>query len=163
MGVATLARRIKVSIEEAKDKRDLYLNTYPAVNQFYASAKAETKRTGYSYTVLGRRRALPGINSTQGDLRNECERKAVNSRIQGSAADVVKMAQINCFRAGLEKRYGCEMLLQIHDELVFQCPKDTAKEAQAEIISWMEHPFPTDMAVPLSVDAGMGHSWAEGH
>jgi DNA polymerase-1 len=163
MGVAKLARRIKTTIAEAKEKRELYLSTYPAVSSFYNSAKEETRLTGYSYTVLGRRRALSGINSSQGDLRNECERKAINSRIQGSAADVVKMAQINCYRAGLENRYGCEMLLQIHDELVFQCPKETAKEAQTEIVAWMEHPFPTDLAVPLSVDAGMGSSWAEGH
>jgi len=163
MGVTKLALQLGISKAEATLKREKYLNTYPAVSRFYDSAKAETKRTGYAYTVLGRRRALPEILSRDGTLRSSAERKAVNTRIQGSAADVVKMAQLQCALANLEYRFGCRMIMQIHDELVFECPVETAQEAMDDIVGWMEHPFPTDLAIPLSVDAGMGHSWAEGH
>jgi len=163
MGVASLARRLKCSRAEAKDKMVKYLETYPAIKRFYKSAKEETRRTGYAYTVLGRRRALPGINSRYNGVRADAERKAVNTRIQGSAADVVKMAQIMCHASRFDRKYGCEMLLQIHDELVFECPTENVERAMKDIVGTMEHPFPTDLAVAMGVDAGTGQTWAEGH
>jgi len=154
-----LARQLGISKEEAKDIIDAYLGTYPAVSQFYETAIKETVARRFSYTLLGRRRHHPGIESPIITDRWAEERKAVNNQIQGTAADAVRLAMINCSKAQLDKKYGCKMLLQVHDELVFECPGETAEAAKAEIQRIMEHPFPTDLAVPLEVSLGIGPSW----
>lgn len=156
-----LSQRLGNTKAEAKAIVDLYLETYPAVQHFYDSAIAETKKSGYSFTLLGRRRFHPEILSDRSMERWEAERKAVNNNIQGTAADAAKMAMIRISRAKLKEKYGARMLLQVHDELVFECPKETAEAARAEIKELMEHPFPTDLVVPLEVSIGIGPSWIE--
>lgn len=161
MGAKKLANQLGCTVGEAKAKIDQYKATYPAVAQFYDEAIEETGETGFSFTLLGRRRNVPEILSPNPEERNRGERIAVNTQIQGSAADVVKMAQILCDKAGLEEKYSCLQLLQIHDELVFECPAEVAVEAKAEIKDFMEHPFITDLLVALTVDIGHGNSWME--
>lgn len=154
-----LARQLGISREEAKSIIDAYLATYPAVQGFYDSAIAETQQTGFSFTLLGRRRFHPGIRSHNTMDRWSEERKAVNCQIQGTAADAVRLAMLNISKARLDLKYGCKMLLQIHDELMFECPRSTAEAAMAEIKELMEHPFPTDLKVPLNVSIGIGPAW----
>lgn len=160
MGSGKLARSLGIEQSEAAKKIEQYKATYPAVTQFYAEAIAETEKTGYAFTVLGRRRNVAEIASHRKDERALGERVAVNTQIQGSAADVCKMAQINLMKVDLEQRYGARMLLQVHDELVFECPKDAVQPALEEIRDLMEHPFSMDLAVHLAVDAGHGGSWS---
>jgi DNA polymerase I-like protein with 3'-5' exonuclease and polymerase domains len=155
-----LARSLHISEDEAKAIIERYLDTYPAIRGFYASAIADAQQTGYSTTLLGRRRVHKAINSYNTMDRWSEERKAVNNNIQGTAADAVRLAMINLSRANLDKKYGCMMLLQIHDELMFECPEETADEAMKEIKQIMEHPFPTDLIVPLDVSIGKGPNWA---
>jgi DNA polymerase-1 len=155
-----LARSLNISEDEAKAIIERYLDTYPAIRGFYASAIADAQQTGYSTTLLGRRRVHKAINSYNTMDRWSEERKAVNNNIQGTAADAVRLAMINLSRANLDKKYGCMMLLQIHDELMFECPNETADEAMKEIKQIMEHPFPTDLIVPLDVSIGKGPNWA---
>ncbi len=159
MGDSKLARDLGITKAEATAKSQNFMQKYPAVASFKSEMLDDARRFGAIFTIMGRRRSVPGINSYRNDDRSKAERIAVNTPIQGSAADVVRMAQINCFRASLEYRYGCRMLLQVHDELIFECPKETVVEAKAEIKEYMEHPFCIDLSVPLGVDIGSGKSW----
>lgn len=159
MGATRLARQLGISPEAAQALINKYMETYPAVKQFFAEAVAETKATGYAFTVLGRRRNVPEIMSYRKDEKAQGERIATNTQIQGSAADVCKMAQVNIDKVRLEERTGCRQLLQVHDELVFECPAESVKEAIVEISDLMEHPFYHDLAVHLGVDVGHGSSW----
>ena len=159
MGAGKLGHSLNLSRADAQKKIDQYKATYPAVKQFFEEAVAETLRTGYSFTILGRRRNVIEIASHRKDERALGERIAINTQIQGSAADVCKMAQIHIANLDLVKHYGCRMLLQVHDELVFECPKENVKIAMEEIKELMEHPFSSDLAVHLAVDGGHGDSW----
>lgn len=154
-----LARQLGISKAEALDIINAYLGTYPAVSGFYEDAIAETEASGFSFTLLGRRRFHPAIHSHNKMDRWSEQRKCVNNQIQGTAADAVRLSMINIWKAGLDKKYGCRMLLQIHDELMFECPKETSQQAMAEIKSMMEHPFPHDLLVPLDVSIGTGSAW----
>jgi DNA polymerase-1 len=158
-----LGRDLGISKDEAKALMDEYMATYPAVQRFYAEAIAETEETGFSYTFIGRRRFHPEILSGNQYDRWSAQRQAVNNQIQGTAADVVRFAQLMIDAAGLEERFGCKMLLQVHDELVFECPKETTTEVMPIIQNLMEHPFMTDLAVPLTVSMAKGPNWMACH
>lgn len=159
MRARKMARDLNIAVEEAGSLIEEYMATYPAVKTFFEEAVRETEQSGYSYTVIGRRRFHPEILSRRDMERFEAQRKAVNNNIQGTAADVVRWAMLNIDAAQLDYHYGCKMLLQVHDELVFECPKETVKEVKVEIKKYMEHPFWTDLAVPLTVSIGSGDSW----
>ena len=159
MGAAKLARDLGIPLQDSKDLIEKYMDTYPAVQGFFKDAVAETDRTGYAFTVMGRRRNIPQIRSSRKDERALGERLATNTQIQGSAADVCKMAQINMWKVDLEGRYGCRQLLQIHDEVVFECPNENVNDALEEIVDLMEHPFSQELSVYLAVDSGHGPSW----
>lgn len=159
MGPNKLANDLGISLPEALEKIAAYKKTYPAVSKFYEEAVRVARQTGYAFTLLGRRRNLPGIASSRNDERARAERQAINCEIQGSAADVVKMAQIMLDRAKLDERYGFFSLLNVHDELVFEGPEETLEPAMAEIKDWMEHCFFIDLDVPLTVAAGKGNDW----
>lgn len=161
MGPDKLANSLGVSRAEAENKISQFKAAYPAAHAFTLEAVAETERTGYTFTILGRRRNVPEIASHRRDERMRAERIAVNTQIQGSAADVVKMAQILLYNSGIDRRFGAIPLLQVHDEIMHECPKETADLAQAEIKDWMEHPFSEDLAVPLNVSIDQGNSWIE--
>ena len=160
MGEETLAKRLHCTIEEAVAKMERYLATYPGIKTHFNNSIEEVRRTGYGRTFLGRRRYLPDIAALGRSERNRAERQASNIGIQGFAADVAKAAMIRCHNAGLEKKYGCKMLLQVHDELMFQCPKETSKQAGEEIKECMEHPFETDFSVKLEISMGIAGNWS---
>jgi DNA polymerase-1 len=161
MGAAKLAGTLGITVEEAEAKIEQFLRVYPAIKRFTEEAVNEARTTGYAFTVLGRRRNIPEILSDRRKERSAGERKAMNTPIQGSAADVVKMAQIMYDQCGFEEHYGCRMLLQVHDELIFECPTEHVDVMLSEIPELMRHPFTEDLAVFLDVDGGPGASWGE--
>lgn len=161
MGPTKLANDLGCTRKEAMDKIDTYKATYPAVTNFFKEAVEEARRYGYSFTILGRRRNLPQILSNNRADRAAGERLAVNTQIQGSAADVTKVAQLNIDALGLDNMYNCHMLLQIHDELVFECPQECVENVKLEVEEMMAHPFCKDLLVPLDAEAGSGLSWGE--
>lgn len=159
MGANKLARQLGITKDEADEKIDRYKTMYPAVGAFFEEAVHEAELTGYAFTLLGRRRNLPEMRSSSNRERAEGERKAVNTPIQGTAADVCRMAQIHIENMDFEKQYGCRMLMQVHDELVFECPTENVDVVMPQLVELMEHPFPQDLDVPLEVSAGKGASW----
>jgi DNA polymerase-1 len=165
MKAGKLAGRLGCTKEDAQAKIDKYMATYPAVTHFYDQAIEDARRTGYSFTLLGRRRFLPEIVSQDNMNRWGAERQAVNTVIQGTAADAAKMAMVNIFESGILQQYGIKMRSQIHDELINSCSREAAGDlkenprAMFEIKEMMEHPFPTDLAVPLDVSIAMGNNW----
>jgi DNA polymerase-1 len=161
MKAPLLAKNLRCSVPDAEMLIEKYFERYPTVAHFYQDAIAETEATGFASSVLGRRRFLPEIASGNEGDRWRAQRQAVNMQIQGSAADVVRMAMILIDEADLESKYGCKMLMQVHDELVFECPTETAKEAYAEIKMWMEHPLASDLDVPLTVEGSVALNWLE--
>ena len=163
MKAKKLALDLGITKEEAEELVDAYLSTYPAVRNFFDEAVAEARALGYAWTILGRRRFLKNIQSNNNLDRWGDERKACNTPIQGTAADVVKMGMLRIQQAGIFQRYGCRLTLQIHDELVLECPPDVAMEARAHIKELMEHPLPTDLEVPLTVSMGGGSNWSDAH
>lgn len=154
-----LGNQLGIPKEEALEIIDAYMATYPTVKHFFSESVENCRKYLKSWTILGRRRFLPEINAYNSYERFQAERRATNNEIQGTAADVVRMAMITLDDAQLDYHYGCDMLLQVHDELVFQCPKESTKECMAEIKEYMEHPFDTDLDVPLTASAGSGPSW----
>lgn len=159
MGANRLSNELNISQSEAVALMDKYMETYPAVKKFFMEAVQETRDKGYAFTILGRRRNVTEINSYRKDEKAQGERIATNTPIQGSAADVCKLAQINIDKVRLEERTGCKQLLQVHDEIVFECPAETAAQAAVEIQDLMEHPFYYDLPVHLAVEIGKGASW----
>lgn len=155
-----LSRKMKCSPAEAQEMIDLYMQTYPAVQHFLDECLVITRETGYTFSYLGRRRYLPDIASYNAMDRWTAERQAMNSVIQGTAADVVKRAQILLERSDIEEKYGAIQRLQIHDELLVTCPKETADEALKAVKKIMENPFPErPLVVPLKTSGGKGPAW----
>lgn len=161
MGRDLLAKKLGCSAQEADRKIKLYKERYPAVTTFYNGTIALTERLLSAYTILGRRRMIPGIHGP-GKIRSRSERTCVNTVIQGSAADIIKMAQLGLDTFGIE-RYGVRPLLQVHDELVFEVPVDAVEEVRGIVRDWMESPLPTSIGVPLTVSIGVGQSWGTAH
>lgn len=169
MKAGKLAGRLNCTKAEAQAKIDKYMATYPAVTRFYNEAIEQARQSGYAFTLLGRRRFLPEITGQNEMDRWGAERQAVNTVIQGTAADAAKMAMVNIFESGLLEEYGLKMRSQVHDELINTCPKDmvgdidknsdVGHKAMWAIKELMEHPFPTDLEVPLTVSIGKGVSW----
>jgi DNA polymerase-1 len=157
----TLAKRLGCTPDEAQDKIDAYMARYPAVAHYFATSIATPQETGFAYTLLGRRRYLPDIIAEGNEERSRAERQASNVPIQGTAADVVKTSMIRCHDARLKDRFGCVMLVQVHDELVFECPEETSEQAAAVIRDCMEHAFPEDFAIPLGISLGIADNWSQ--
>lgn len=150
-----------VSEKEAQKMFDDYFKTMPGVRDFINEAKRDAKRQGYVETITGRKRRLPTIRSYNSYERARAERQAVNSIIQGSAADIVIAAQMKLAQDKRLKKWGVKMLLQVHDEIVFKCKKKYVEKAIKVIKEIMEHPFSEDLIVDLVVDPSCGSSWAE--
>ncbi len=155
-----MAARIGCSVEEAVATIEKYMDTYPAVRAFFASAAEDTRRTGYAFTLLGRRRYLPDITARDDYTRFRAERQSSNMPIQGTAAEVCKMAMINIYEdTELRDKYGYMMCLQVHDEIVGECPEECVPIVVDRVREWMEHPFPSDIGVPLTAEIGSGDTW----
>ena len=161
MGAAKLARDLGIDKRVAEMKIEQYKQTYPAVNRFMKEAIEEGRKYGYSFTVMGRRRNIPMIASSRKDQQALGERLAVNTQIQGSAADVCRAAQLNLSAALLDQRYDTHMVLQVHDELVFECPAEVVDEVKPEIEELMNYPFSLELSCPMIAEAGVGDSWGE--
>jgi len=157
-GARGLSNQIDVPIKEAREFIDSYFRRYPKVKEFINDTVDDARRKGYVQTLAGRRRRLPGINDT-GSVRRAAERMAVNTVIQGSAADLIKKAMILIDRGLPEVSPRAHMLLQIHDELVFEVPDTALEEAGAFITENMTAAM--DLSVPLKVDIAVGKDWEQ--
>lgn len=156
-----LSNQTELSRREAKELIDTYYETYPKLRSYISEQVNSAREDGYVQTVLGRRRYLKDINSRNAIVRGAAERNAVNAPIQGSAADIIKLAMINIYRKMEEMGYRSRMLLQVHDELVFDVYKPELEELKVLIRTEMENAYSVE--VPLDVDLGTGKNWLEAH
>ena len=156
-----LSNQTSLSRTEAKELIDTYYKTYPRLRNYISEQIDFAREHGYVQTVLGRRRYLKDINSANAVVRGAAERNAVNAPIQGSAADIIKIAMINIHKKLKDGNYKTKMLLQVHDELVFDVYKPELEEIKTLIKSEMENAY--ELAVPLDVDLGLGDNWLEAH
>ena len=160
-GAFTLSDQTGLSRKEAKDLIEAYYETYPTLKAYMAKQVDFARDNGYVETLLGRRRYLKNINSQNGMVRSADERNAVNAPIQGSAADIIKIAMIRIQQKLEEGNYQSKMLLQVHDELVFDMYKGESEKLQAMVKKEMEGAF--QLSVPLDVEVGVGENWLQAH
>lgn len=160
-GAFALAEQTGLSRSEAKQMIEAYYETYPKLKAYMASQVQTARDQGYVETILGRKRHLKDINSGNFVVRAHAERNAVNAPIQGSAADVVKMAMIKIQKELEKEKLQTKMLLQVHDELIFEAPVDEVEVAKHIIKTEMENAIET--RVPLLVEVGVGKNWLEAH
>ncbi|MBO0322922.1 DNA polymerase I [Muricauda sp. CAU 1633] len=156
-----LSNQTDLSRTEAKELIDTYYKTYPKLRNYISEQIDFARDHGYVQTILGRRRYLKDINAGNQVVRGAAERNAVNAPIQGSAADIIKIAMINIHKKLSEGKYKTKMLLQVHDELVFDCYKPELEEMKELIKSEMENAY--KLSVPLDVEVGIGENWLEAH
>ncbi len=156
-----LSQRLKVPRREAEGLIDSYFRLYPGVRDFMSAAVAKAREKGYAETMLGRRRTLRDIDSRNATARGAAERDAINTPIQGSAADLIKIAMVRVDRALKERRLRAKMVLQIHDELVFDVPEEEVDEVVE--LARREMTGAYDFGVPLEVGVGVGRSWLDAH
>ena len=160
-GAFTLAQQQKISRKEAKELIDNYYKTYPKLKAYMANQVDLARDNGYVETISQRRRYLKNINSQNAIVRAGDERNAVNAPIQGSAADIIKLAMINIHSKLKTDNYDSKMLLQVHDELVFDVAKNEEDRLKVMVKFEMENAF--KMLVPLDVEVGQGSDWLEAH
>jgi DNA polymerase-1 len=156
-----LSNQTNLSRKESADLIEAYYQTYPRLKSYIQEQIDFARENGYVQTILGRRRYLKDINSQNAIVRGGAERNAVNAPIQGSAADIIKIAMINIHDKLTSENWKSKMLLQVHDELVFDVHNDELEKIQPMIKYEMEHAFKLD--VPLDVDLGAGKDWLEAH
>jgi DNA polymerase-1 len=161
MGSVRAARELGVSNAAAAAYIEAYFQRYPGVRRFIDATIAEARGRGYVTTILGRRRYLPELGARDAAVRQFAERAATNTPIQGSAADLIKLAMLAVHRRLREGGFGARLLLQVHDELVLEAPSGET-EAVAELVrDAMENVWP--LRIPLRVDVRAGANWAEAH
>ena len=156
-----LAQRLGISRQAADGLIRAYFETYPGVRRFLDETVERARRDGFVSTLLGRRRPLRDIASRNATVRAAAERNAVNTPVQGSAADLIKLAMVRVHRALAERRLRSRLVLQIHDELLLDCPATEVDEVSALVREAMEGALA--LAVPLKVDVGVGSNWLEAH
>ncbi len=156
-----LAQRLRISRKEAQKIIDDYFAGFPSILSFIEDTKAAARETGYVETLFGRRRYIPDINSKNGTMRALAERNAVNAPIQGTSADIIKMAMIGVDRSMTEAGMRSRMVLQIHDELVFDAVSEEIDELRRIVIDRMENVV--NLSVPLTVECNYGKNWLEAH
>ena len=160
-GAFALAEQTGLSRTEAKQMIDSYYENYPKLKIFMTEQVEKARKNGFVETILGRKRHLKDINSNNFVVRGHAERNAVNAPIQGSAADVIKIAMIDIDKALSEGGFKTKMLLQVHDELLFEVPEEEIEPIKALIKEKMESAVKTK--VPLIVEVGVGNNWLEAH
>lgn len=156
-----LSERLGIPRAEAKELIESYFATYPHIQEYIAKAKEKAREDGYVATIMGRKRFLPDINSRNAVVRQFAERNAVNAPLQGSAADIIKKAMIDVDAAIRRMGLKSRMILQVHDELVFNVYPEELEQIRAEVVRLMEAAFTG--RVPLLVSAGTGANWLEAH
>lgn len=156
-----LSQRLGISRSEAKKLIDDYFNAFPAIRSFIDDTIAAARENGYVETIFGRRRYLPDINARNATVRALAERNAVNAPIQGTAADIIKLAMIGVDRKMTEEGLRSKMVLQIHDELLFDTISSEREKLMSIVKEQMEHV--TELSVPLTVECNYGKNWLEAH
>jgi DNA polymerase I len=154
-----LGQRLGIPTDEAREILDNYFDGFPNVREFMVRTVKEAKQRGYTTTIFGRRRQITELASDNFRIRQMGERMAQNAPVQGSAADVFKLAMIDVDRALDDGGFRTRMLLTVHDELVFEVPLEERADVEPLIRTTMESV--TELKVPLAVDVGFGPNWAE--
>jgi len=162
-GITTygLAQRMEISNGEAKQLIEDYFKTFPKVKTYMEKAKEEARVKGYAETLFGRRRYLPDINSANGTVRGFAERNAINAPIQGSEADIIKVAMIHIYQRFKKEHIRSKMILQVHDELNFSVYPEEKEMIEKIVIEEMQNAY--HLRIPLIADAGWGANWLEAH
>jgi len=161
ISVFGLAERMNVSRSEAKELIDGYFETYPKIKEYMDKSIAVAREKGYIETIFGRKRFLPDINSHNAVVRGYAERNAINAPIQGSAADIIKVAMVRIYQRFMAENIRSKMMLQVHDELNFSVYPDEKEKVRQIVIEEMEKAYA--MQVPLRADCGWGKNWLEAH
>lgn len=161
MGPINLSRQLGISYSEAKTFIDSYFLQFPSIKNYMETTIENARRFGYTETLLGRRRLIPEINSKIRNIREAAERTAINTPVQGTAADIIKIAMINIHKELASICSEAKMILQVHDELVFEVPENKAPELKEWVIQKMSSAYP--LMVPLRVDAGIAVNWRMAH
>jgi DNA polymerase-1 len=156
-----LSERLGIARSEAKALIEGYLNTYPRVAEYMNEAIEQARADGFVSTVMGRKRYLPEINSRNAVVRGYAERNAINAPLQGSAADIIKIAMIDIAREIKNQGLKSRMITQVHDELVFDVVPAELDTLRALVIDKMQGAYKA--RVPLTVSAGVGNNWLEAH
>jgi DNA polymerase-1 len=154
-----LEQATKLNREEAAQFITLYFDKYPKVKEYLEATKEQARKLGYVQTVLGRRRFLPEVRSANRMVREAAERMAINAPVQGSSADIIKIAMIDLHRGMKKRNLMSKMLLQIHDELLFEVPESEVTEMKSLVSEIMPHAF--ELRVPVKIDIKLGKNWAE--
>ena len=161
MSAFGLARQLHIERGQAQEYVDLYFSRYPGVKQYMDSTRETAAKAGYVETVFGRRLYLPEINSSNHNRRQYAERTAINAPMQGTAADLIKMAMLAVDEWLVEKKIDAKVIMQVHDELVLEVKSaalDLVKQGVANLMTEV-----ASLNVPLEVDAGVGDNWAQAH
>lgn len=156
-----LAKQLGIPREAAQKYIDIYFTRYPKVQEFMENTRRFARQHSYVETILGRRMPVPDIHSNNSMRQKAAERAAINAPLQGSAADIIKLAMIHADQWIKKTHLNAAMILQVHDELVFEIKKEDAEEAKIQIKHLMENVMP--LAVPLEVSIGIGNNWDEAH
>lgn len=156
-----LSQNLGIDRKEARALMDGFFKTFPKVKEYMEASKERVRETGYATTLLHRRRYLPDINSANATVRGFAERNAINAPIQGTAADIIKIAMVRIHKRFEEERLRSKMILQVHDELNFMVYPDERERVEDIVIHEMEHAYP--LSVPLVADHGWGNNWLEAH
>ena len=162
-GITTygLAQRMDIPNREAKQLIEDYFKTFPGVHAYMEKSKEMARQKGYAETLFHRRRYLPDINSKNGTVRGFAERNAINAPIQGSEADIIKIAMIRIHDRFQKEHIRSKMILQVHDELNFSVYPEEKEKVEKIVIEEMQHAY--TLRVPLIADAGWGKNWLEAH
>lgn len=161
ISVFGLAERMNVDRKEAKELIDGYFETYPQIKEYMDKSIQRAREQGYIETIFGRKRYLPDINSRNSVVRGYAERNAINAPIQGSAADIIKVAMVRIYQRFQSESIRSKMILQVHDELNFSVLPEEKEKVQRIVIEEMENAY--RMQVPLRADCGWGSNWLEAH
>jgi DNA polymerase-1 len=161
ISVFGLSQRLAIPRSEAKSLIDGYFSTYPGVREYMESAISQAKQSGFVTTIFGRRRLLPDINSGNATVRGLAERNAVNAPIQGSAADIMKIAMVRVARRFDQENLKSKLILQVHDELIVDALKSELPRVEQILKTEMESA--AKLAVPLTVEVGVGENWLDAH
>jgi DNA polymerase-1 len=156
-----LSQTLSIPQKEAKEIIDSYFAQYPAIKEYISGNIQKAHKDGFVKTIMGRRRQLPDIHSGNATVRGFAERNAINAPIQGSAADIIKIAMINIHKSLCEQEFKSKMILQVHDELVFDVPKNEVERLKIVVKDKMENAV--KLSVPLEVEMNTGSNWLEAH
>ena len=152
-----IARQTDLSQKDGKKFIDIYFDKYPGIQTYLDSVKEQCRANGYVETILGRRRYLPDINARNFRLRSQAERAAINMPIQGTAADIIKVAMINIQKRLQDLEMKTMMILQVHDELIFEVPQNELFQVETIVSELM--PSSLKLGVPLAVEIKKGYDW----